>query len=213
MCFSLLASITAGTTLSAAGAATVTMTRRRAELPLAVIPLLFGVQQLIEGVVWWSIDHDDADLNVASTFAYTLFSHVLWPVFVPLAILGVETVPWRRKALAGFALVGALVSLDGLSIVLRGPSTSYVVGRSIRYTMPSDFLIALYLLATCGAILFSSRRLLRAMGAAALLLALVTLWLYAAVFVSVWCFVSAILTVLIFGYFWSHRASRRPVSA
>jgi hypothetical protein len=209
MCFSLLASVTAGTTLSAAGAVTVKMARRRAELPLALVPLLFGAQQLTEGVVWWSLDHDEARLNAASTFAYMLFSHVLWPVFVPLVILCLEAVPWRRKTLAGFACVGAVVALDGLSIVVRGPSISHVVGSSIQYAMPSLVMIAFYLVATCVAMMFSSHRLLRLMGVTALGLALVSLWLYTAVFVSVWCFLSAVLTILVVVYFWSLYGPRR----
>jgi hypothetical protein len=210
MCFSLLASVTAGTTLSAAGVATVRMTHRRAELPLAVIPLLFGVQQLTEGLVWWSLDHDDARLNAASTLAYMLFSHVLWPVFVPLAILCLEVVPWRRRALAGLVGVGIAVALDGLSIVVRAPSTSHVTGSSIQYAMPGLVMIAFYLLATCVAMMVSSHRLLRLMGATALGLALVSLWLYTAVFVSVWCFFSAVLTSLVLVYFWSLYGPRRP---
>jgi len=208
MCFSLAASATAGTALVAAGTVAVTMAHGRAERPLALLPLLFGVQQLTEGVVWWSLDHDDARLNVASTFAYTLFSHVLWPVLVPLAILCLEVVPWRRRALRGLLGVGVLVGLYGLFLVVRGPSTSHVVGRSIQYAMPPLSMITFYLVATCVAIMLSSSPLLTVMGVAALGLALVTLWLDLAVFVSVWCFFSAMLTVLVFVYFWSRRETK-----
>src|SRR4051794_19235628 len=213
MCFSMSASLAAGAVLTVAGAVTVRLARRPAERPLALIPLLFGVQQLVEGAVWWSLNHDDARVNHASTFVYTLFSHVLWPVFVPVAVLSLETVPWRRRAVVAALAVGTLVSLDGLFTVLRGPSTSHVVCSSIQYGNPSYLVIALYLLATCGGALISSHRLLRVLGAAALALAIVTLWLYLDVFVSVWCFFSAVLTLLIFVYFWSLRRSARLVPA
>jgi hypothetical protein len=49
MCFSATASFIAGTTLSIIGIATIRNVERRSELPLALIPLLFGIQQLIEG--------------------------------------------------------------------------------------------------------------------------------------------------------------------
>lgn len=211
MCFSMSASVAAGSTLVLAGAATVAMTRRASELPLALVPFLFGAQQLTEGVVWWSLLHDDARLKVASTFAYMLFSHVLWPVFVPFAMLCLEVVRWRRRVLGAALGLGMVVSLEGLWIVVRGPSTSHVCGSSIQYPMPSLVFIALYLLATCGGTMFSSRAPLRLIGAAALGLALLTLWFYAAVFVSVWCFFCAVLTVLIFGYFWWLRRSPVPV--
>jgi hypothetical protein len=211
MCFSLLASVAAGTILSVAGAATVTMARRRAELPLALIPLLFGVQQLIEGAVWWSLDQGDPTWNLRATLGYMIFSHVLWPVFVPFVYLCLEVVPWHRFVLAGFLALGAGVGLDGLFSVVQGPSTSHVTGSSIQYETPSLLVIVLYLVATCVSAFFSSYRVLRALGAAALGLALVTSWLYTAVFVSVWCFFSAILTLGVFLHFRSlRRPGRRP---
>lgn len=217
MCFSLLASVAAGATLTAAGVVTVKLVRRRAELPLALLPLLFGVQQLIEGVVWWSLHHNAATLITLSSLAFTLFSHVLWPIFVPLTYLCMETVAWRRKALSAFLGVGTCVCLHGIYTVVGSPSAAHVAGSSIRYGMPSWYVIALYLVATCVSAFFSSLLLLRALGAAALVLALFTLWLYTAVFVSVWCFFSAVLTVVIFLYFsfrrrdgWSATAAERP---
>ena len=49
MCFSAQASFTAGTVLLIVGAATVRRARVRSELPYAWIPVLFGIQQLLEG--------------------------------------------------------------------------------------------------------------------------------------------------------------------
>jgi len=202
----MLASVAAGTTLSLAGVGTVKLARRRAELPLALLPLLFGAQQLIEGAVWWSLNHPDAGLNAAATFAYLLFARVLWPVLVPLAILGLEPVRWRRTGMVALVGLGVGVGLDGAAAVLAGPSSSHIAGGSIAYEMPSVMVIAGYLVATCGAALLSSHVPLRLMGAAAFGLALLTLWLYAVVFVSVWCFFSAILTSMILVYLWSlHR--------
>ena len=201
VCFSMLASVASSTTLAVAGAVTVTMVRRRAELPLALLPLLFGLQQLVEAVVWWSLEHDAAVLNNASTFTYMLFSHVWWPVFVPLTFLCIETVSWRRKVLSVFAAIGSGVAVQGLYTVLVGPATSRVLHGSIQYEMPPWLVIALYVLCTCVAAFFSSRRFVRGLGAAALALALLTLWLYLDLFVSVWCFFCAVLTVAILVYF------------
>jgi len=52
MCFSASASFIAGASLFAVGVATLKRARARAELPFAMIPLLFGIQQLTEGVIW-----------------------------------------------------------------------------------------------------------------------------------------------------------------
>lgn len=60
MCFSATASLTAGTALVVVGVLTVRTSRGGGlrELRLAVIPLLFGAQQLGEGVVGLSLSGD-----------------------------------------------------------------------------------------------------------------------------------------------------------
>ncbi len=208
MCFSLIASVAAGTALSATGVATIKMTRRKAELPLAMIPLLFGIQQLTEGLVWWSLQNDAATLNAVATFVYSLFSHVLWPIFVPFAILLIETVPWRKKVLKIFLGIGTVVSLYLLYFMIVSPITSQVVGRSIQYNTPHLYIlpiIAFYLLATCVSGFFSSHKFIRLFGGLAFILAIVAYWFYAAVFISVWCFFAAILSFMVFLHFYSRK--------
>ena len=82
MCFSAPVSFVAGAALSAAGVATIRMTSRKAEIALAMIPLLFGVQQLTEGMIWLSFRNDSQLPNATLTFVYSLFSHVLWPIYI-----------------------------------------------------------------------------------------------------------------------------------
>ena len=52
MCFSAYASFVAGSALLVVGAVTVVKAQQKRELPYAAIPLLFAVQQLIEGAIW-----------------------------------------------------------------------------------------------------------------------------------------------------------------
>ncbi|MBJ7450464.1 MAG: hypothetical protein JHC71_00100 [Blastococcus sp.] len=92
MCFSATASFTAGTALIAVGAVTLHRAQGRKELPLAAIPLLFGLQQVSEGFLWVGLNNGLAGLQAWSTYIFSLFSHVLWPRFVPLAFLLVEAV-------------------------------------------------------------------------------------------------------------------------
>lgn len=58
MCFSASASFIAGAALTATGVATLQMTARKAEIPFATIPLLFGLQQITEGLIWLSFRTD-----------------------------------------------------------------------------------------------------------------------------------------------------------
>ncbi len=111
MCFSASASFIAGTSLLAVGAVTLNKAARKTELPFALIPLLFGTQQLVEGVIWLGFRFDAPLLNAFMAQVYSLFSHVLWLIYVPFAILLLEPVPWRRKTLSAFLWVGAATGL------------------------------------------------------------------------------------------------------
>jgi hypothetical protein len=83
----------AGASLSAVGIAAIKKTQRTTEIPFAMIPLLFGLQQLTEGVIWLAFHHDAPLLKQPMTYLYSGFSHVLWPMYVPFAmgILGSGT--------------------------------------------------------------------------------------------------------------------------
>lgn len=215
MCFSATASVVAGTGLVAVGALTLKRADRRAELPYAAIPLLFGIQQLIEGGIWLSLGQVGSWPNATLTFFYSLFSHVLWPVYVPFAALLLEPAPWRRKAMAAFLAAGAAAGLYLLASMIRFPIESRAVGGHIEYASPHFFVPAVmagYLAATCISMLFSSHRLVNAFGAAALLSFIAAYAAYARWFISVWCFFAAVLSVIVLLHFTHRRsASKEPL--
>ena len=96
MCFSAIASFSTGSLLLGLGALTLKSVRRPRELPFAAIPLLFAIQQLSEGVIWLTFRVDAPLLNAVMTHVYSFFSHVLWPIYVPVAVLLIEP-PGRRR--------------------------------------------------------------------------------------------------------------------
>src|SRR5437660_1607938 len=57
MCWSPTADLVAGCAITAVGALCVASTRRARDLPLATLPVLLGVHQLIESVVWRNADN------------------------------------------------------------------------------------------------------------------------------------------------------------
>jgi hypothetical protein len=203
MCFSATASFIAGVSLSVLGVATVKKAERKAEIPFAMIPLLFGVQQIIEGMLWLSFRFDAPLLNVIMTYVFTLFSHVLWPIFVPFSIGLMETVAWRKKVISAFQITGIAVGLYHLYVIVKFPVTSEVNGH-IVYVSPyfnKVPVLVLYLAATCVGAFFSSHKIINIFGALALLLFMVAYWFYTVAFFSVWCFFAAILSVVIYLHF------------
>lgn len=217
MCFSATASFVAGTSLSVIGIATLRETKGKSEIPFAMIPLLFGVQQLIEGVIWLTFTQDTPALKQGMTYAYSGFSHVLWPNYVPFAIGVFEIARWRKKALAVFQVAGLAVGLYLLYFIVTRPVVAEIVSRHIVYVSPHFYLapvIVLYLAATCVSAFFSSHRFVNLFGALSLASFIAAYVVYAKALVSIWCFFAALLSVLMYvhlrfrslGGFPAHRA-------
>jgi hypothetical protein len=206
MCFSATASFIAGASLSAVGVVTIKAADDKTQVPFAAIPLLFGIQQITEGLIWLSLGSKAVGFgNGIATFVYSLFSHVLWPTYVPFVIGLMEAVRWRKNTLVVFQFVGISVSLYLLYFMIRSPITSQVANRSIAYNSSHFYIVPVlifYFSAACVSCFFSSHRLINLFGVLVLLSALVTYWFFAAVFVSVWCFFAAILSFMIVLHFY-----------
>jgi len=201
MCFSASASFIAGTSLCAIGVATVKKVEARNELPFAMIPLLFGIQQLTEGVIWLTFSHDAPLLKQTMTYLYSIFSHVLWPMYVPFAMGVMEAVRWRKKAIFAFEAAGVIVGLYLLYFIVTSPVVAEVVGSHIVYVSPHFYLIPMimfYLAATCVSCFFSSHGFVRLFGVLALLSYIAAYVIHVEALVSIWCFFAAILSLLIY---------------
>jgi len=212
MCFSATASFIAGATLVTAGIVTLRMAKRPSEIPFAAIPLLFGIQQFIEGLIWLSFGSAPPLPNPPLTFVYSLFSHVLWPIYVPFAVRLLETVPWRRQALLAMQVAGIAVGLYLLYFILAAPVTSRVLGKHIVYESPHFYILAVMLLygsATCASGMLSSHRIIQLFGVLALATFLAAYAIHAATLVSVWCFFAAILSFMVYAYFRRERRADR----
>ncbi len=212
MCFSATASFTAGTALLVVGALTARRARRRTELPFALIPALFGVQQLIEGAIWLTLTADAPLLNTVLTYVYSLFSHVLWPVYVPVAVFLLEPTPWRRRVLAAIALAGAAVGLYLLYFLASLPIVSQIEGRHITYVSPHFYVVAvmvLYVLGACISMLFSSHKAVQLFGVAAFVAFVAAYSFYAMWLISVWCFFCGYHERDSISAFFSARAAKR----
>ena len=103
--------------------------QRKAEIPFAMIPLLFGIQQITEGMIWLTFRFDAPLLKMTMTFAYSLFSHVLWPIIMPFLAV-VRIVAKRLARMRQIPIcedeVPSLVVRSG---VARGLTQNELVGK------------------------------------------------------------------------------------
>lgn len=204
MCFSAMASFSAVAALLVIGSMTCRSARTASEVPFAAVPLLFAIQQSIEGVLWLSFSNEQPGLSAAMTYAFVLFSHVLWPVLVPLAVMLIEPPGPRRRALLAFVVAGVAVSAGLLVDIARHGVVSRPSGHHIEYVMPYELAklgMSLYLLSTSMSLLVSSHRAVKTFGMLALLLFAVTAFAYETWLVSVWCYFAALLSIVVLGYF------------
>ena len=207
MCFSATASFSAGAFLLGLGTLTLRSAmaaKQRRALPFAAIPLLFAAQQLIEGVIWLTFGDEPTRLNSVMTHVYSFFSHVLWPVYVPVAVLLMEPAGWRRRALVAFVAAGAAVGAYLLVVLIAFPIVSRPTGQHIEYVSPHFFAavtMTLYLLSTAISPLLSAHRMVVVFGALALLSFGAAYAFYATWFISVWCFFAALLSAVVYLHF------------
>jgi hypothetical protein len=201
VCYSPQASFVAAAALAPVGVATLRSVRRREELVIGALPLLFAVHQSVEGLVWLGLEGrvSDALLDLAMR-VYLLFAQVALPVLVPVGMLLLEPDRARRRWLAALVALGAVVAARLLWVVTAHPVGAQALDHAIAYDTDVHFgylVAAGYVAATCGPALLSSRRGLRWFGVANLAgLSLAAFSAYSAV-TSVWCFYAALVSVFI----------------
>ena len=204
MCFSATASFVAGSLLVGTGLTTLSMSKSRRELPLASVPLLFGVQQISEGFVWkGNVGAASSPLDAAG-YVFLIFALLVWPTYMPLVALAIEPMRLRRWLIGGMAIVGV-----GTSTYLGFGLTTHTVfmhtqGQRIVYDVHGFNASAAqlwYLAAATVSCLLSSRRVLQVFGVLSIVLGEIANAINTRAFVSVWCFFAAILSVVLVTHF------------
>lgn len=214
MCFSAVASFTAGAVLCAAGVVTV----RSAVLPsqkyFAAIPFMFSVQQFTEGFVWLSFTHTSfAQWQVPATYFFLFFAQVLWPIWVPLSLIQIEPEKKTKMMLAPFLLIGIVVSSYMVFCLVNYDLTAEIKGFHMYYNIhfpfhPKVYSSLIYIIPTVIATLFSKTRGIWLFGLLNLMAYIVSKMYFNDYVLSVWCFFAAWISLAIYLIM---KAINRPV--
>jgi len=213
MCFSAPASFTAGIMLSSLGVLAIRKVEQKKDLPLASVPVFFGIHQIIEGFVWLSFQN--SSFNTLFTYLFVLFAYVFWPIYIPFTILSLEQSGWRRKVLWGFQIIGIISAGYLLYDIISTPVASFIVKNSICYSIPNISLPVgiLYLAALCLGHFFSSNTFIKVLGVFGVVSLLIAYFFYTETYASVWCFFAAIISGSIYWYLSSrNKFLRKDVS-
>jgi len=211
MCFSPEADFTAGVVVAGVGVATLARVQARRELIVGALPLLFGLHQLTEGVVWLGLRGQvSTGVSTAAIETYIVYAHAILPAVVPVGFTLLERDPRHTRWMWPLVCVGLLLGLYLLWQVTAYPVGAQPQAHCIDYTThtPNDVLIgALYVLVTCGPALASSRRHLRWFGLVSLVGVSVTALVRVDELTSLWCLYVAMVSVLILEHFRRERGS------
>jgi len=202
VCFSPQADLVGGAVISGIGVDALRHVDRRAShVALASLPVLFGAHQLVEAVVWFSLQgHLSHGLGRGALWVYLGVAFVVLPIFVPIAVAAIEPSRWRRRLATSLAVVGTVVGAVLLAAMVRGPMTvamrPYHLAYGVRLSDGWAVAVA-YVLATCGAALLSSDRRIVIFGVANLVAVALIARLTIDGFASVWCAWAAVISAAI----------------
>lgn len=200
MCFSATASFTASAVLGVVGVATLSRTKNRQGWLLSAVPIFFGLQQFIEGLLWVSIK-SWPEYTLSLTHVFLFFALFLWPVYTPLMILLLEPNKIRRIIISLFCLGGAIVGAIFYVNFLNQPASAWVINKCLYYPseiLRPELLKYLYILFTVGSGAVSSRMIIKIFCLLILIGSIITYYFYSVNFTSVWCFFAAVASVMLF---------------
>ncbi len=215
MCFSATVSYSAAAVLVTAGVYAVRQAKSL-QIPyrlLALTPVLFGIQQGFEGLVWQQVDAGHAEAAVPYALGFHFFSHFLWLWWFPLVSYLPESGRIRRKVFFGLGVFGAFAGGLVYFTILTHPELMSVAVReqSLVYQVTSPFsgpfsvpipASALYALIVLVPLLLSSHMHFRIFGGLVALSVVLASVFYAYAFVSVWCFFAAVLVLYLVYMIW-----------
>lgn len=194
MCWSATADLAAGTAISALGVACVARVRRTADLPLAALPLVLGVHQLVEAAVW----HADGGTGFA-TLVWAVIALPLLPLWVPLAVLSAAP-PGGRLRLALPLAAGVVTAAVLIGCLIAKAPEAHIRGHTVGYSVDVPHLslvIVCYLLATVGSLLIAADRMIRLLGVLTTVGAAICAAIWRTEFVSTWCAFAAVVSIVL----------------
>ncbi|MEO5322997.1 hypothetical protein PV773_06710 [Mesorhizobium sp. CC13] len=172
-------------------------------LAIGTLPLLFGLQQFVEGLVWTAGAAGDAALASQYSLVYMFFTWIVWPIWVPLSAYALETGA-RRRILIPFIIAGAM--LGGLQYLPyfahQGWLTTSFFQWSVRYQdinlldylIPRAVTYAIYLTLVIVPFLLVRDRDVKIFGLLVMAVVIVTYVFFSYAYISVFCFGAAIVS-------------------
>lgn len=174
---------------------------------LRFFPLLFAVQQALEGRLWLAIGNENAQQSHWLALGFLFFAYVVWPFLVPFSTTLVEQRSNRRTMFLGLTFLGGALGLslfvpllmnpDWIPLTLERHSIDYNSRLIWDGILPQTVLRAVYAGIVCIPLLLSCEKSIRVFGVLITLSVIVGFLFAQYAFTSIWCFMAAIMSVYI----------------
>jgi hypothetical protein len=201
MCFSATASFTASAVLGILGTISLMRCRTKKARMLAAVPFIFSFQQFAEGIAWLStMGIVSTTIGIQAASLYIFFAFVLWPIWIPLALLRYEGINRPAGvAIACMGIIGIIMGIKQMYNIFTYPiaiefDCCHILYKDFSSFVQFKFAAWIYLLITAAPFLYSNRKSLRYLGIALIIAYLFTAYVWEYAFTSVWCFFVAIIS-------------------
>lgn len=203
MCFSQTVSFVGGGILIAGGAfsSVRALQTNIRYLPAALMPVLAGIQQGLEGHVWMGLNRGDVPMVSWAALGFIFFSFFLWPIWIPYLTWFLEPDEKKRKLFRRFAYVGAVLGLilfvpqvlhpEWLTVEIARNSIAYSDRLLTDFVMPREAAYLIYLLIVTLPPLLSSYVHMRLFGLTLLVIITTTYFFLTYAYISFFCFLAA----------------------
>lgn len=204
MCFSANASFGAGVILTVIGVAAIKKAEHPSQILFASIPLFFATQQITEGVLWLILPNPAYGFaQEVLTKVFLFFAQIVWPLWVPIAILLLEKQATRRKIQKVLVGLGVMISIFLMYCLLSYPVEANIIGYHISYKQDypvglRGFGAFLYIMATIAPPFFSHIKKMWLLGVTVLISYVITAMFYEHYILSVWCFFASIISISVY---------------
>jgi hypothetical protein len=127
-----------------------------------------------------------------------VFAFLIWPVWIPLAMLLVEKINKRKNLLYLNLAFGIALSAFNLISAIQHPITVNIVNHSLQYLGNAPSQMFLYPLVVLAPNFISSIKNMWIFGVLIVLGYFLAEYYYSITFISVWCFFAAIVSLFIY---------------
>jgi hypothetical protein len=181
-------------------------------LPLAALPVIAGLQQACEGLVWMELGRSDPGAIRLTSLLFLFFAVCFWPIWIPFSSFFValrKPVKWLLVLMTFCGLAGGLGSYlpvashpDLLRTEIVHHSVHYRIAPLPEFAFwPQVVWQLLYLANVSMPLILSARKGLLVFGIGLIVAAVSSHLLFWYAFESVWCFFAALLSIYLCSIF------------